>query len=119
MKMEAPSKLTKRYSVIILSGFAFLIQITNCKNFNTKDGIGYGKSFFNDNCSACHGKNDGFDDAPSLLTLNNYDSITLLKKLNSIKQDSVHRNYFKSIKYSNKEINSIAQYIKDYFIPHY
>lgn len=91
----------------------------NCKHSNTKGDIGYGKSFFTQNCSTCHGRNDGFDNAPSLLTLNAYDSLTLLKKLSSIKRDSLHGNYFKSIKYSNREINSIEEYIKKYFEPHY
>lgn len=121
MKMEAQRKLMNSRSIIILFGFVFLLQLINCKESdkNAKADIGYGKSFFNQNCSSCHGTIDGFDNAPSLVLLNNYDSLTLLKKLSDIKQDSLHGNYFKSIKYSDRETNSIEAYIKTYFEPHY
>ena len=91
----------------------------NCNYSNTKADIGYGKSYFSKNCSACHGRNDGFDNGPSLLTLNNYDSLILFKKLTDIKTDPFHENYLKSLPYSNREINSICKYIKNYFELHY
>jgi|GEM_PF-6792736 len=117
--MEAPRRLAIRHSIIILLGTFFLFQLLNCKNSDAEDDIEYGKSFFNQNCSACHGKNAGFNNAISLISLNHYDSLTLLRKLNDIKRDSVHSNYFKSVKYSNREINSIEKYIKNYFEPRY
>lgn len=107
-----------RNSIIILLGSFFLFQLINCKNSETKGDIGYG-IFFYQNCSSCHGIKDGFDAAPSLLNLNEYDSLTLHKKLNGIKEDSVHGNCFKSIEYSAKEANSIEEYIKHYFNPRY
>jgi cytochrome c553 len=117
MKMEVQQKLAIRHSIIIAFGFVFLLQLINCKDSNTKADLGYGKSFFNQNCSSCHEKNGGFDNAPSLVLLNKYDSLTLLKKLSDIKQDSLHGNYFKSVKYSNREINSIEEYIKNHCCP--
>lgn len=117
--MEMQQKLAIRSSIIMICGFIFMYQLTNCKESNGKENLGYGKTFFNQYCSACHGKNDGFNNAPSLLALNNYDSLTLLKKLRGIKKDSLHNSCLKSVKYSNKEITSIEKYIKDYFELHY
>jgi mono/diheme cytochrome c family protein len=91
----------------------------SCENSNARADIGYGKSYFTINCSSCHGRNDGFGNAPSLLTLNDYDSLILLRKLRDIKKDSLHSDYFRSVKYSDREINSIREYIKNYFEPHY
>jgi mono/diheme cytochrome c family protein len=117
MKMEVQRKLTNSPIIIILLGFSFFLQLINCKESdkNATADIGYGKSFFNQNCSSCHGRNDGFNKAPSLELLNTYDSLILPKKLRDIKRDTVHGSYFKSVKYSDREINSIEAYIRNYF----
>jgi mono/diheme cytochrome c family protein len=107
-------------SIIALFGFIFLLQIAGCRNNNSKANIGIGNSIFNQYCSSCHGlKDGGFNNAPGLITLDNYDSLTLLKKLRQIGDDSLHGSYLKSINYSNREVTSIYQYIKNYFKPHY
>lgn len=116
--MVARRKLTI-LSILILICSVFLFQLTSCKNSDTKADIGYGKTYFMDNCSACHGRYKGFDNAPSILTMYNYDSLILLKKLVNIKQDSIHKNYFNSEKYSDKEINSLLLYIREYFEPRF
>lgn len=90
MKMEVQQKLIS-HSILILIGFVFLLYFISCKNSDTKADIGYGKSYFMNNCSSCHGRFNGFDNAPSILTMHNYDSLILLKKLRNIKQDSLHR----------------------------
>ena len=109
----------KSNSFLILLVFFFLFQIIKCKNTNSEADVGYGKTYFNQNCNACHGQLSGFENAPSLSSLNNYDSLDLLKKLISITKDSLHRHRLESVNYSNKEINSINVYIKNYFKPHY
>lgn len=118
MKMEVRQKLII-HSLYFLFGIVFLLQFIQCNESDTKEDIGYGKSFFIENCSSCHQRNDGYNEAPSLLVLNNYDSLSLFNKLSNIKQDSIHGNYFKNLKYSNKEANSIYEYIKHTFEPHY
>lgn len=118
MKMGVQQKLISR-SIFILFGFIVFFNFLSCSDSDTKADVGYGKSYFMNNCSACHGRYNGFDNTPGMLTMYNYDSLTLLKKLRDIKQDSIHRRYFNSEKYSNKEINSILEFIKEYFEPHY
>jgi mono/diheme cytochrome c family protein len=82
-------------------------------------GIGYGKLFFYKNCSACHGPRDGYKNAPTTFDLNKFDSLELQNKLKNIKSDSVHKHFIEPIEYSDKEIISIREFIKDYFNPRY
>lgn len=117
--MKRPVQHLIRHSFLILFGLFFLLQFIKCKSSNSKGDVGYGKSFFMKRCSACHGRNDGFNNAPSMLTLNSYDSMTLVKKLTDIKKDSTHSDYLHSIKYSKKEVNSIYKFIRHYYTPHY
>jgi hypothetical protein len=114
MKMEPQAKF-RRPSFITLLGFIFLLLSIRCKSPTEGANIGYGKSYFIQNCSTCHEKSRGFDKAPSLETLNSYDSLDLIYKIKNITIDSLHSNYLKSIKYSNKEVYSIYAYIREYF----
>jgi cytochrome c553 len=106
-------------SIAILFSFILLRQITGCTNNSSKADVTYGNSFFTKNCSHCHAQNDMADKTPGLVSLNNYDSLTLLKKLIEIRKDSVHGDYLKPVNYSSKEIDAIYAYIKDYFRPRY
>jgi mono/diheme cytochrome c family protein len=118
MKTVALQKLIT-HSLYFLFGIVFSLQFIQCNESDTKGDIGYGKSFFIKNCASCHQWNNGYKGAPGLLVLNSYDSLTLFNKLHNFKQDSVHGNYFKDLKYTNKEVNSIYKYIRYTFEPHY
>jgi mono/diheme cytochrome c family protein len=107
------------HSIYFLLGFALFLEFIQCNKPDDKGNVAYGKSFFITNCASCHQRSDGYKNAPSIIALNNYDSLTLLKKLSYIQQDSVHIYYFKTATYSNKEINSIYKYIKSTLEPHY
>lgn len=115
MKMEVQQKLIN-LSIIIFFGFGFLLFVNSCKNSKEAD-IGYGKTYFMNNCSACHGLFDGFKNGPSILTMYNYDSLVLIQKLRKIKKDAIHKDFLNSAEYSKLEINSIYKYIKNYFEP--
>jgi|SRR5690242_14079766 len=115
MKMEMQQRLTA-LSITAFLGFGFLLLINGCKNSKEAD-IGHGKTYFINNCSACHGRLDGFKNAPSLLTIYNYDSLILIDKLKNIKQDDFHKNLIVSQRYSIREIHSVYKYIKENFEP--
>ena len=95
--------------------FILSLLLLSCKGSNLKPDIGYGKSYFYKNCSACHSPLMGFKITPSLFTLNSLDSLTLLEKLNSVKKDTRHLNYFDAKNYSSKEIMSVNAFIKYFF----
>jgi hypothetical protein len=101
---------------LVVIGLFFL---TACTPNNGKGDIAYGDTLFSKSCSPCHAEIDMPDKTPGLLTFYDYDSLTLLRKLRQIKNDSVHVNYLKSMGYSTKEVNSICAYIKNYFKPRY
>jgi len=90
-----------------------LVILISCKNYHSIPTIAYGESFFSKNCSACHGLFHAVDSSPSLLTLNNYDSLTFFKKLNKIREDSLHGPYLQSIKFSEKEIRDQVKFLGD------
>lgn len=115
MKMEVQQKLIT-LSITAFLAFELLLIVNGCKSSKQAD-IGYGKSYFMNNCSACHGRLDGFKNAPSILTMHNYDSLMLIDKLTHIKQDDFHKNLIDYKKYTNIEINSIFKYIKENFEP--
>jgi hypothetical protein len=111
--MEAPQKLV-RNSIIFIYVIVIGLQLMNCTT--GKANKSYGKYFFNENCSVCHYKKyDGIEKSPGLLTLSKYDSVTLAEKMRGIKQDSIHGIILQTVKYSDKEINSICEFIKDYY----
>jgi hypothetical protein len=111
--MEVQRKLMVHRNALLLLMVAFLLQLISCKDSKTNKDVSYGKVYFYQNCSVCHERVVGYENAPSLLVLYNYDSLTLLKKLVQIKKDSIHGNY--CVDYSDKEINSLHTFIKKYF----
>ena len=119
MQTEPQQKLKVNVKEIIYVEFLLILLITACQGSNTEADIGYGKTFFYKNCTACHNKTEGFRNAPSLLTLKSYDDSVLLKKLYGIKTDSFHNQFFKNVIYSEKEVKSVKEYIKNCFKPHY
>ena len=110
-------KRLKNSVTLIISGFLVLIQIISCNNSASKGEIGYGKSYFMDNCYSCHGNYKGFDNAPGILAMYNSDSLILLEELRNIKKDISHKKYFDSKNYSDREVKSILKFIKEYFEP--
>lgn len=119
-------KTQMRQKLVICNSFLFLffaitvMQFINCSNATTIANVGYGKSFFYKNCGICHNrKYDGSDGTPGLLTFNNYDSLSLDEKLRGIKLDSIHGVILYPLKYSDKEIVSLNEFIKEYFKPSY
>lgn len=89
----------------------------NCKNPGSKADLQYGANLFRDKCSACHWRGDGYKNAPSLITIYHWDSVTLVKRLWKIKGDSIHKGHFEP--YNAKEVNSIYCYLRNYFEPRY
>lgn len=101
----------------MLFSFCTLIQLISCTNLTSIDDVGYGKTYFMDNCYSCHGRYKGFENAPSILSMYKSDSLILLEHLKDIKKDTVHKNYFDSKNYSDREVKSILIFIKEYFDP--
>lgn len=98
-------------------GMVLFIATYSCNRPNSNADIKYGGDIFIANCASCHGVRDGYKTAPTLWTLHTYDSLTLIRKLNEIKSDSLHHGRFPED--SNKVLSSIYMYIKDYFEPRY
>lgn len=115
MKMAVLKKLTTLNNLIIV-GLVIIVQFIGCTYSDTEANVGYGKSYFMQHCASCHGRYQGFQNAPGILTLYTYDSLTLLKKLENIKEDSLHKNYL-NYKYSEYEIKSLLIFIRKYFDP--
>ena len=79
-----------------------------------------GKSFYKEKCLSCHGfTTSSTIDAVTLMTMNDYDSLLLLAKLRNLKKDELHTGQLENVKFSEKEILSLANYIRDYFKPRY
>lgn len=91
-----------------------------CSQGNNKADIGYGKSFYSEKCLSCHGfTTSSTPDAVTLMTMNNYDSLLLLDKLRNLTKDELHAGQLENVKFSEKEILSLTNYIRDYFKPRY
>lgn len=96
-----------------LLSLTILLYIASCNNPDSKADLRYGTSVFREKCSACHGRFDGYQNAPGLITLQSCDSITLIGRLRNIKNDSIHKGRIEP--YNDKEMNSIYLYIRHYF----
>lgn len=117
MKIGKPRSSTKKKS-FVLKLLTIILCLASCNNSDTKADLRYGSSLFRQKCVACHGRFDGgYENAPGLITLQNFDSLTLIRRLWKIKKDSMHKDRFEP--YNGKEVNSIYRYIRDYFEPRY
>lgn len=116
-------KTVRRPKLIILSlFFSFillsLIQCENSSEETSQEDIGNGELYFRHECSACHYITTvGSLNAPSLAMLSDYDSLKLVAKLKKIGNDKIHKNRFEH--YTDKEIRTLASFIKDFSKPHY
>jgi len=114
-RMLAQVKLKISYYLSL--PFIFTLLAIGCKDSDSKGDIGYGSTVFKKQCFACHGRFDGYQSAPGLITLNRYDSITLVQKLRGIKKDSLHQILINN--FSEKDVQSVYKYIRFYFEPRY
>ena len=82
----------------------------------SKVSVANGEKIYREKCAFCHGTiRPLYENAPSLLRLNEYDSAALLSKLSEFGSDSIHRlNNF-----SKSDANSMYQYIRVYFQKRY
>lgn len=117
MRMTKPGSSTKKGS-FVLKLMTIVLCLISCNNSDRKADLEYGTSLFRQKCMACHGRFDGlFENAPGLITLQNCDSLTLVRRLWKIKGDNIHKDRVEP--YNAKEVNSIYQYIRVYFEPRY
>jgi hypothetical protein len=96
----------------------FLCVGMNCKISRKPPSLSYGSNIFRNYCSPCHIRYDS-QDTPGLITFNRLDSMALLKALSRIKQDSTHAKLCESLNYDHAEVESVYQYIRDYFSPRF